>query len=167
MEEAKKDFIDLEAITQRLLIIRGEFDGNDKEFSEKTGISRTRLSDIRNNKATLSLNDVNEVIRRCPDLISSAERFVFGRSLSPISENEELKYLNKQEESKQIYLMEQVKTLTEENTILKIEKQNLENKLREGENSPTMTKKISEIKVYYTNNSFETYKSQNETISKE
>ncbi len=156
MNENRRDYIDLEMLGQRLNDILEKFRGTAKEFSEKSELSEAKISKVINRKGNLNIDDINAIVRNCSDLMPSPEWFLFGDKAQLYQENCFDFNEKKQNES---YLIKRLEELVARNNTLSIENQELKASLKtlEKEKVKKLGKEISEIKVYYTNNSFETY----------
>ncbi len=155
MEVEKQDFIDLDLLAQRLELIIDKFGKTNKEFSDKSGLSPTKISNVLNHKAKLSIDDINELVRNCSDLMPSPEWFLLGRDTSSPNHSP---MLFQEEDKNYSYLVTRIEELVERNNSLKIENEELNKSLKALEKTKKeIDKEIVEIKVYYKNNSFETY----------
>ncbi len=160
-EDRKKDYIDLAMLSQRLREILEKFGGTAKEFSEKSKLSEAKISKVVNNKGYLSIDDINDIIRNCPDLMPNPEWFLFGYETLDFQETR-LNFEEKQQNDS--YLIKRLEELVSVNNSLKVENDGLKASLKalEKEKHKKIEKEITEIKVYYKNNSFETYLLENE-----
>ncbi len=158
MGEQKKEFIDLNAITERLLIVFNKFGGTAKEFTDLAQISASRFSEVKNGKSTIRVAEVNAVIRNCSDFMDSPKWFVFGaEDLQPESN---LFSINSKEErfEENNHLLKRLEESFEKNAALKARNDQLEAEVKALRSKEQCSlKEITEIKVYYKNNSFETY----------
>ncbi len=153
-----KDYIDLEMLGQRFNEILEKFEGTAKQFSEKSTLSEAKISKVFNKKGYLSIDDINAVIRNCSELMPSPEWFLFGDRIASANYQDKLFDLDNKVQN-ETYLIKRLEELATSNANLKAENEQLKANLKalEKEKIKKPEKEITEIKVYYKNNSFETY----------
>ncbi len=148
------DFIDCKAISRRVLEVFEESGLPAKAFSEQSKVSETKMSHLRNTDKALTINDINNVIRNCSELIPSPEWLIFGDRMEGLQYMNETFAQKKEENTDNSFLINRLEELSKKN-------QSLEDKLASlqeyVESLEQAGKEVREIMVIYKNNTCAKY----------